>query len=107
MDNNNYNDLSRYTTVNVNNLLFDQYNPRLPDNIDGSDDDAVMEWMLREGESVELIESIGESGYSTAEPLLVVKYRKDIYTVVEGNRRLVALKILNNPSLAPINKKNN
>lgn len=93
--------------MSVDNLLFDPDNPRLPDTIDGSDDIAVLEWMLRQGDSIELISSIGATGYSIAEPLLVTesKRNKGAYVVVEGNRRLTALKLLLNPALAPIKQK--
>ncbi len=56
---------------------------------------------------IELMASIGEKGYSYAEPLLVVKSKKNNnkYEVVEGNRRLTALKLLFNPELASIKRK--
>jgi hypothetical protein len=70
-------------------------------------EEAVLEWMLRQGDSIELISSIGTSGYSSAEPLLVTKItgNSSKYIVIEGNRRLAALKLLQNPSLAPIKTK--
>ncbi|OGU18320.1 MAG: hypothetical protein A2X61_05790 [Ignavibacteria bacterium GWB2_35_12] len=49
--------------------------------------------------------SIGEKGYFRAEPLLVVKNEEvGYYTVVEGNRRLAAVKLLTNPTLTIIKK---
>lgn len=93
--------------VDLSDLLFDPENPRLPDDIDGNDDNSVFEWMLRQGDSIELISSIGATGYSIAEPLLIIKHNKipGKYIVVEGNRRLAALRLLNNPSSAPIKQK--
>lgn len=88
-------------------LHFDPENPRLPDEINGKDESEVLEWMLRQGDSIELIASIGATGYSIAEPLLVIEIpaKNGDYLVVEGNRRLAALKLLNNPELAPIKQK--
>lgn len=53
------------------------------------------------------MQSIGETGFSVAEPLLVVPVNtsyKD-FIVVEGNRRLAALKLLSNPELTSLRKK--
>lgn len=54
--------------------------------------------MVKYGNIIELMTSIAEAGYSDAEPLLVVQ-EKEIYIVVEGNRRLSAIKLLNHPEL--------
>ena len=55
---------------------------------------------------MELIASIGENGFYEAEALLVVKAKDDDnrYVVVEGNRRLAALRLLLNPEKAPVKK---
>ena len=58
--------------------------------------------MVKYGNIVELMLSIAETGYSDAEPLLVVGDSSGNYTVVEGNRRLAALKLLNNPELTKV-----
>ena len=50
--------------------------------------------------------SIGEKGFFQLNPLLVVKqHGKEMYEVVEGNRRLTATKLLNFPELANKRKK--
>lgn len=83
-------------------LRFDPLNPRLPSKLRGSSDqNAVIEWMLRDATIVELMRAIGEKGYFPGEPLLVVPAKKkDLYDVVEGNRRLCAVKLLVDPDLA-------
>lgn len=82
--------------VNIEKLHFDQLNPRLPKRLQGVSDEAmIIDYMLKNGNILELMKSIAEMGYSEAEPLLVVK-DGDAYIVVEGNRRLTALKLLNN-----------
>ncbi len=83
-------------------LDFDSQNPRLPNYIDKSNDVEVIEWMLKEANIVELMGSIGEQGYFDGEPLIVVpsKHPPKHFEVVEGNRRLTAVKLLLKPDLA-------
>lgn len=84
-------------------LKYDELNPRLPKKICGSDDEAVIDYMVKSGNILELMKSIAETGYSEAEPLLVVFDGTDKkYIVVEGNRRLTAIKLLNHPQLAKV-----
>ena len=87
-------------TIKLNNLKFDAQNPRLPMRLQGvTDENKVIDYMVKYGNVTELMLSIGETGYSEAEPLLVVKEGTDKYIVVEGNRRLAALKLLNDSEL--------
>jgi hypothetical protein len=91
--------------IALDKLEFDPKNPRLPMDLIGiKDDTAILTHMLRDESLLELMKSIGENGYSRSEPLLVVQNGKK-YTVVEGNRRLAALKLLSNPQLATIRQK--
>ena len=91
--------------IPLDRLMFDPLNPRLPIELKGKkSEDRIIDYMLRDESLLELMKSIGESDYSRSEPLLVVPY-KDNYTVVEGNRRLAALKLLSNPSLANVREK--
>lgn len=97
------------TMPNVNNpiqmialssLEFDPQNPRLPQNIKSDDETDVISYLIDEANIPELMMSIGEQGYFDGEPLLVVA-RNDHFIVIEGNRRLCALKLLNSQALAP------
>lgn len=89
--------------IELDYLKFDAHNPRLPIKLQGmTDESKVIDYMVRYGNIVELMLSIAETGYSDAEPLLVVRNPNGNYTVVEGNRRLAALKILNNPELTKL-----
>jgi len=84
-------------------LEFDPLNPRLPQSlVRGNNDSEVINWMLSDASIIELMGSIGEKGFFPAEPLLVVKDPKKAnkYIVVEGNRRLTAVKLLSHPELA-------
>ncbi len=94
------------THVAVELLDFDSLNPRLPNYIDKSNDGEVVEWMLKEANVVELMGSIGEQGYFEGEPLIVVPSKDNAkhFEVVEGNRRLTAVKLLHNPELATTRK---
>lgn len=91
--------------ITVSNLTFDPENPRLPSRVDGRDEDAVIQWMLEDATLIELMLSIGEHGYFPGEPVLVTRPRDESYVVVEGNRRLAAIKLLLNPELAKTRKK--
>jgi len=92
--------------ISIDSLKFDKNNPRLPQKLIGNEkEEDVIDYMLRNGNILELMKSIAETGYSDAEPLLVVYDEADgKYTVVEGNRRLTAIKLLKNPGLAKVRK---
>lgn len=92
--------------IPIDKLHFDPLNPRLPSTLQRAPIATVLEWMLRDGTLLELMQSISAQGYFEGEPLLVVKDTNtpDHYQVIEGNRRLSATKILLNPSLAPIHQ---
>ena len=91
----------------IEDLLYDSKNPRLPSSIvKGDNEKEVINWMLTDGAILELMGSIGEKGFFPAEPLLVVesKNNRGKFDVVEGNRRLTAVKLLNNPLLADVRR---
>ena len=90
--------------VPVASLFFDRDNPRFPSSVMNSSDEQILKWMLNDATITELMGSIGEKGYFPAEPLLVVprQAEKDTFTVIEGNRRLSAVKLLRNPEFAPV-----
>lgn len=90
--------------VPLDKLYFDPENPRLPGGKRTVDEQAVLLWMLQNGDLPELMDSIASTGYSDAEPLLVTPGFNG-FIVVEGNRRLAALKLLHKPELAPLRKK--
>lgn len=90
--------------LNLQELHFDPLNPRLPSNLINADEAPVLRYLLLEANLVELMQSIGEKGYFNGEPLLVVPRPSPArgYWVVEGNRRLGALKLLASNDAAPI-----
>lgn len=94
--------------VPVASLAFDPQNPRLPRSVDGADEAQVLAWMLDDATIIELMDSIGSQGYFSGEPLLITvedTLAPATFAVVEGNRRLAALKLLLDPSLAPIRQR--
>lgn len=100
-------DLIEY--VSIDQLEFDPQNPRLPYTIRKEShapdyEDRVIGWMLQNENVTELMGSIGEKGYFAAEPLLVVNGHAGKFEVVEGNRRLTAVKLLNDPDKATTKK---
>lgn len=60
----------------------------------------IVEDLFDNENAFELVDAIGKIGYLTHEVPIVVK-RKSKYVVVEGNRRLAALKAIQNPMIAP------
>lgn len=93
--------------VPLKDLVFDQQNPRFPGADAGDNDPAAIRWMLDNANIIELMNSIGEQGFFIGEPLVVVPSgeKKGKFDVVEGNRRLTAVRLLRNPELAPTKKK--
>lgn len=85
--------------LDVGKLYFDQSNPRLPSSLEGATNEEIMLWMCEDGGIFDLMRSIGEQGYFDGEPLLVTEVGDSEFTVVEGNRRLAALKLLHDPHL--------
>jgi hypothetical protein len=91
--------------ISLENLVFDPRNSRLPPEVDSGNEEKIIEYMLRDASLLELMKSIGENDYSRSEPLLVVPSKGEKFVVVEGNRRLAALKILSHPHLATVRQK--
>lgn len=85
--------------VNVNDLIIDDDNPRLPEYLHGKSEEKVIEHMLLSESTLELMQAIGKKGFFKGELLLVVE-ENNKYKVIEGNRRLISVKLLNNPKLA-------
>lgn len=96
----------KFIYIEVENLQLDLYNPRLPKSKQGKDENTVIEYLLLEAATTELMESIGENDFFAGEMLLVIPNEKEDgkFVVVEGNRRLTAVLLLNNPKLATVKK---
>jgi hypothetical protein len=81
--------------VEVQNLLFDPSNPRLPSEI-GSSEKEIFRFLVDEIGVEDLLNSIVSSGVIEGDPI-IARHAADVgkFYVIEGNRRLAALKLLN------------
>lgn len=85
---------ARSELLAISSLSFDRNNPRFPTLVAQGPVDDLMQRFVRDERLLEIVESIGNHGFFPGEPLLVVSQGDDHYRVVEGNRRLAALKLL-------------
>lgn len=82
--------------ISVAKLDFDPHNPRFSTEIAGGPEGELVERFIRDERLLEVLNSIADQGYFAGEPLLVVQSAgTDRFHVIEGNRRLAALKLLN------------
>lgn len=88
-DNNNKNE-------SIRNLKLDKENPRLVEFgiTSSSSEQEIMMILYNEMAITELMYSISKNGYWTYEPLIVMPGKNGKFIVLEGNRRLTALKLL-------------
>ena len=82
-------------TFAVSDLKLDPWNPRLPEvlDVDPGDPDGLTIYVAVEYDSLRIARSISEFGYFPTEPPICVDDDGKV-VVVEGNRRVAALKIL-------------
>ena len=87
--------------VEVARLSFDQSNPRYSSDkgLPHENDEQIINFLYETSDLGELLESISTSGYVDIEPLIVMG-DGDKLVVLEGNRRLAALRLLTDHSLA-------
>lgn len=81
--------------VASNDLLFDPENPRLVEHLDGGvpTQEELLRILWQHMAADELALSIAASGYFDYEPLFVIPHGEKFY-VIEGNRRLAAVRLL-------------
>lgn len=84
--------------IKVSDLMLDPENPRLPLKVKRTHREMV-DYIAKNTAIEDLMSAIAENGFFPGEPLIVVPSEgdKSKYFVVEGNRRLTAVKLLNNP----------
>jgi hypothetical protein len=92
--------------VTIDKLELDPENPRLPESLKRTQQ-AMLEHIARHTDIEELMQVIGENGFFRGESLIVYPspVKKDIYRVIEGNRRLCAVMLLSDPELLKGSKK--
>jgi len=79
--------------IDVDRLVLDDKNPRLPEHLHGASQAEILRWLFEESVLEELAISFLDHGYFAHEPLFAVK-SGETWTVIEGNRRLAALMVL-------------
>jgi hypothetical protein len=88
--------------VKLRELRLDGRNPRIKEGFENASQPELLAELAREYELQDLGRSIADNGYFSEEPLVAIKDRGDkSWTVIEGNRRLAALQLLDNPNAAP------
>jgi len=86
--------------VPIKRLRLDRCNPRLVGQSESTSDSKIIARLYVSAELDELLQSISANGYMDIEPLVVLREdRKDHLLVLEGNRRLAALRLLSEPKL--------
>ena len=84
----------------VSGLLLDERNPRFPEQVSGQDEAVTAILVDAAPKLVNLAQDIANEGSLNPTELPVVVEEEGELVVVEGNRRLAALKLLRNPDLA-------
>lgn len=84
----------------VTQLRLDPFNPRLRKDEEGLDEASIIGIMLQRFKIEEVAESILVAGWLEQDPIIAVEEDEEI-RVVEGNRRLTAVKLLLDPRMAP------
>jgi len=87
-------------SLSVSNLKLDKENPRIPSYVTVRTSKDVLNYLIQNEQIERLAYKIVEKGFICHDPIYVIK-EKDNYIVVEGNRRISALKCLLNPELVP------
>lgn len=93
--------LSKTAAINPNKLVFDKINPRYtPDKgLPHETEPEIIQFYDQTSDLDELLQSISQSGYISIEPMIVMGLGDEL-VVLEGNRRLAALRLLKDPKLA-------
>ena len=93
--------LRTVTKVPVEWLALDRENPRLVHSSGELTDADIIAQLYRSEDLSELLQSIAANGYLDIEPLIVLEGTEKL-TVLEGNRRLAAIRLLEQPELAEL-----
>lgn len=89
--------------ISVHQVFLDEQNPR-HDPYDSQDD--AIEYLCREQQVLAIAKDISRNGLNPLELFALIAQGENSYFAAEGNRRLCALKLLNDPDLAPANQRN-
>lgn len=88
-----------YKDIQIKNLFLDDQNPRFGHELLFTDEEGLLVQLELGFKTIEIAESIANTGYFQSEPLIVLELEQGRYIVLEGNRRLAALKSLTDASI--------
>ncbi len=94
--------MNDFQVLEIDTLQFDKDNPRLPTSVKGDDEAGILKYLATKTGIENLMSSIGENGFFPGEAIVVIPDEVGQYTVIEGNRRLAALRLLQSPTLVEI-----
>lgn len=94
----------QFIEVDISRLKLDELNPRLPERLKSAPEKDVLNWMLSDATLIDLMASISENGFFSGEPIIAIPNGNN-FTVIEGNRRLSAVKLLAHPEYATTSPK--
>lgn len=94
--------MPEFKEVLVSYLRLDRKNPRLPTSLHGACENEILKYLARKTNIEDLITSIGENDFFPGEAIVITPSESatEEYIVLEGNRRLTALRLLNDEQLA-------
>ncbi|WP_274025572.1 ParB/Srx family N-terminal domain-containing protein [Vibrio parahaemolyticus] len=94
-------ELEQQSMISPEHLVLDATNPRLFIEATKSDQESLIKSLANTADLKELIQSITENGYLSIEPLIITDHEDGKHFVVlEGNRRLAAIRLLQDRELA-------
>lgn len=90
--------------VDIDRLLLDKDNPRLPEDLIPRTQEKMVAYIASKGAIEDLMSSIGKNGFFLGEALVAYHNKADKpgqLRVIEGNRRLTAVRLILDPTLYP------
>ena len=94
--------MNDFQALHIDSLQFDKDNPRLPTSVQGGDEADILKYLATKTGLENLMSSIGENGFFAGEAIVVIPDSPGKYTVIEGNRRLAALRLMQDPTLVKL-----
>lgn len=86
--------------LDVSSIFLDEKNPRIPPSVEPVNQRLLIRDLVIHDKVYELAQNIALNGYYPVESLIVIRQGTKT-VVIEGNRRVAALKLLINPEAAP------
>ncbi|WP_312466384.1 ParB N-terminal domain-containing protein [Atlantibacter hermannii] len=91
--------MSDVEMIAVDDLELDDANPRLPNAVERTQQ-AMINYIASSTSLEDLMSAISQNGFFSGEPLIVIPGDNGKFKVIEGNRRLTAVKLILNPYLS-------